>query len=62
MTKCAQELEMAKKKQKKRSIWVHEILKKRKIEGEYATLCKTLEDHEDIFFKYFRNFSLMFYF
>lgn len=50
----AQEIEMAKKKQKKRSIWVHEILKKRKIEGEYATLCKQLEDHEDKFFKYFR--------
>ncbi|KAL4112079.1 hypothetical protein QTP88_015927 [Uroleucon formosanum] len=56
----AQEIEMAKKKQKKRSIWVHEILKKRKIEGEYATLCKQLEDHEDKFFKYFRMTKFQF--
>lgn len=39
---------------KKRSIWVHDILKKRKTEGEFATLCRQLEDHEDKFFKYFR--------
>jgi len=39
---------------KKKSIWVHDILKKRKIEGEFATLCRQLEDHEDTFFKYFR--------
>jgi len=39
---------------KKRSIWVHDILKKRKIDGEYVTLCKMLEDHEEKFFKYFR--------
>jgi hypothetical protein len=39
---------------KKRSIWVHDILKKRKVEGEHATLCKELEDYEEKFFKYFR--------
>ncbi|KAL4131904.1 hypothetical protein QTP88_009138 [Uroleucon formosanum] len=39
---------------KKRSIWVHDILKKRKIDGEYVTLCKMLEDPEEKFFKYFR--------
>ncbi|KAL4104449.1 hypothetical protein QTP88_019750 [Uroleucon formosanum] len=39
---------------KKRSIWVHDILKKRKIDGEYVNLCKMLEDHEEKFFKYFR--------
>jgi hypothetical protein len=38
---------------KKRSIWVH-ILKKRKVEGEHATLYKELKDYEDKFFKYFR--------
>lgn len=40
----------------KYSIWVHDILKKRIIDGEYVTLCfyKMLEDHEEIFFKYFR--------
>ena len=35
---------------KKRSIWVHDILKKRKIDGEYVTLCKMLEDHEEKIF------------
>jgi len=39
---------------RKRKIWVHDILKKRKTEGEFATLCRQLEDHEDKFFKYFR--------
>jgi len=39
---------------KKHSIWVHDILKKRKIDGEYVTLCKMLEDHKEKFFKYFR--------
>jgi hypothetical protein len=27
---------------KKRSIWVHDILKKRKVEGEHATLNRAL--------------------
>lgn len=30
------------------------LKKKRKVEGEHATLCKELEDYEDKFFKYFR--------
>lgn len=42
------------KSARKRSIWVHDILKKRKTEGEFATLCRQLEDHENKFFKYFR--------
>jgi len=42
------------KSERKRKIWVHDILKKRKTEGEFATLCRQLEDHEDKFFKYFR--------
>lgn len=32
---------------KKGSIWVHDILKKRKTKGEFATLCRQLEDHEE---------------
>ncbi|XP_025200465.1 protein ALP1-like [Melanaphis sacchari] len=42
------------KSERKRKIWVYDILKKRKTEGEFATLCHQLEDHEDKFFKYFR--------
>lgn len=42
------------KSERKRKIWVHDILKKRKTESEFATLCRQLEDHEDKFFKYFR--------
>lgn len=49
-----QQGEVRRKNIKKRSIWVHDILKKRKTEGEFITLCRQLEDHEDKFFKYFR--------
>jgi len=37
------------KLERKRKIWVHGILKKRQTEGEFATLCRQLEDHEDKF-------------
>lgn len=46
-------------KNKKRA-WVHDILKRRKIEGEFYTLCTTLEDHEEKFFIYFRMCSQQF--
>ena len=40
--------------QKKRRIWVHEILQKRKELGEYHTLVGELISHEDIFYTYVR--------
>lgn len=39
---------------KRRTIWVHEILKKRKTEGEFFTLYRGLADDETKFFQYFR--------
>lgn len=39
---------------KRRKIWVHDILKKRKTEGEFFTLHKDLVDDETNFFQYFR--------
>ena len=40
--------------QKKRRIWVHEILQKRKELGEYHTLVGKLISHEDRFYTYVR--------
>lgn len=45
---------------KQRRIWVHDILLKRHIEGEYITLYKQLSDHEEKFFKYFRMSKFQF--
>lgn len=39
---------------KQKRIWVHDLWKKRKIEGEFATLYGELVDHETKFFEYFR--------
>jgi len=47
------EKEKTKNKKQKR-LWVHDVWKKRKIEGEFATLYKKLIDHETKFFDYFR--------
>ncbi|CAI6355675.1 unnamed protein product [Macrosiphum euphorbiae] len=41
-------------------IWVHDILLKRHIEGEFVTLYKQLSDHEEKFFKYFRMTKIQF--
>lgn len=41
-------------KRKKRRFWVHEILKKRNIEGEFITLYRELIDDDTKFFQYFR--------
>jgi hypothetical protein len=43
-----------------RRYWVHDALKKRKIEGEYWTLFKHLIDDEEKFFMYFRMTSFQF--
>lgn len=43
-----------------RRTWVHDILLKRHIEGEYITLYKQLTDHEEKFFKYFRMTKIQF--
>jgi hypothetical protein len=40
------------KRSKHNSIWVHEMLRKRKIEGEFATLYRELIDNERKFYKY----------
>lgn len=39
---------------KRKKLWVHDILKKRKLEGEFVTLYKGLVDDETKFFQYFR--------
>lgn len=44
----------------KKRIWVYDILKRRKIEGEFYSLCGSLEDHEEKFFIYFRMCSYQF--
>jgi hypothetical protein len=44
----------------KKRIWVHDILKRRKIEGEFYSLCGSLEDHEENLFIYFRMCSYQF--
>ena len=44
----------------KKRVWVHEILKRRKVDGEFYTLCTALEDHEEKFFIYFRMCSYQF--
>jgi len=54
-----EEQETMKDKDKKR-VWVHEILKRRKVDGGFYTLCTALEDHEEKFFIYFRMCSYQF--
>lgn len=44
----------------KKRVCVHDILKRRKVEGEFYTSCTTLEDHEENFFIYFRICSYQF--
>lgn len=39
---------------RKRSVWVHNINKKRKSQGEYANLCAELISYDDRFYGYFR--------
>lgn len=46
--------EEASLKRKNRRFWVHNMLKKRNIEGEYITLFRELMDDETKFFQYFR--------
>jgi len=48
--------EAAKKKvvKKRKRTWVHDMWKKRNIEGEFTTLYNELVDHETKFFEYFR--------
>jgi len=41
-------------KNKRNGIWVHERSRKRKVEGEFATLHRELEDEEMRYYKYFR--------
>lgn len=45
-----------------RTMWVHDILKARKIEGEFFTLYKGLVDDETKFFQYFRMPKSIFYY
>ncbi|KAL4153066.1 hypothetical protein QTP88_000899 [Uroleucon formosanum] len=47
-------LDEEEKNNKQKRIWVHDLWKKRKIEGEFATLYEELVDHEAKFFEYFR--------
>ncbi|GFG33755.1 hypothetical protein Cfor_05487 [Coptotermes formosanus] len=46
--------EEKKRRSKRNRIWVHEMLRKRKVEGEFATLYRELIDNEMKFYKYFR--------
>jgi len=39
---------------KRKRTWVHDLWKKRNIEGEFTTLYNELVDHETKFFEYFR--------
>ncbi|CAI6375964.1 unnamed protein product [Macrosiphum euphorbiae] len=48
------EEEKTKNNTKQKRLWVHDVWKKRKTEGEFATLYKELVDHETKFFEYFR--------
>jgi hypothetical protein len=43
------------KRSKHNRLWVHEMLRKRKIEGEFATLYRELIDDEMKFYKHFRT-------
>ena len=40
-------------KMKRKRIWVHKLLKKRKTEGKYVTLYRELMDDEQIYHQYF---------
>jgi hypothetical protein len=42
------------KRSKRNRIWAHEMLRKSKIEGEFATLYREFIDEEMKFYKYFR--------
>jgi hypothetical protein len=42
------------KRSKHNRVWVHEMLRQRKIEDEFATLCCEVIDDEMKFYKYFR--------
>lgn len=57
---CLDEEEYENKK--KRKICVHDMLKKRKTEGEFFTLYKELVDDEMKFFQYFRMTKCAFYY
>jgi hypothetical protein len=46
--------EEKKRRSKRNRIWVHEMLRKRKVEGEFATLYRELIDNEMKFYKHFR--------
>lgn len=52
--------EEAHSKKTKRRFWVHDMLKKRNIEGEYITLYKELDD-DTKFFQYLRMSKYKFY-
>ena len=45
------------KRKRNRRIWVHETLQKRAEFGEYHTLVRELDSHEDRFFGYVRMFQ-----
>jgi len=53
--------EEAQSKKTKRRFWVHDMLKKRNIEGEYITLYKELLDDDTKFFQYLRMSKYKFY-
>ena len=45
---------------KKKRVWVHKCQLKRKLKGEFWTLCKELQDDEMTFYQYFRMSKSLF--
>ena len=52
----------SKKRKRKRTLWVHDLWKKREQEGEFLNLFNGLVDDEQKFYEYFRMTQYSFHF